>query len=254
MADDNRAGRWLCAVASAAVLMVCAAIAATASAQDAGLKISSDAARSIDLRTAPEVPAVPRPPGLVTSRPTIPMADYVAAKNAAAARAPGQAKPAMAAPPVSSNVTLYTQVGSTNESQTTGGNRFPPGGDIATSANWMVQVNNDVVTTLNWFTNAFAQRKLSTFFSNSDDFIFDFGGCDSYPADYADVPGSLSGPYLVRCWKEPTARKAFADGDMKVDAIRSAGDNPRGIQETTTARDEEARAGQQPSVFETAGL
>src|SRR5947199_9030527 len=79
----------------------------------------------------------------------------------------------MAAPPVSSNVTLYTQVGSTNQSQTTGGNRFPPGGDIATSADWMVQVNNDVVTTLNWFTNAFAQKSLSTFFSNTTEFIFD---------------------------------------------------------------------------------
>src|SRR2546430_2888868 len=79
----------------------------------------------------------------------------------------------MAPAPVSSDVTLYTQVGSTNESQTTGGNLFPPGGDIATSANWMVQVNNDVVTTLNWFTNAFAQNSLSTYFGDGTNFLFD---------------------------------------------------------------------------------
>jgi hypothetical protein len=164
---------WLCAVASAAVLAGSAAIAATASVQDTGLKISSDAAKSIDLKSAPEVPAVARPADLVTGRPTIPLADYVAAKNAAAARSPGQPKPAAAAAPASSNVTLYAQVGSTNETQTTGGKLFPPGGDIATSANWMVQVNNDVIVMLNWFTNAFAQTKLSTFFSNSTDFIFD---------------------------------------------------------------------------------
>src|SRR5205809_7885793 len=139
MADTARARRWLCAVGSAALLAVSAAAAPPASAQDKGLQLSSEAAQRIDLKSAPEVPAVRRPADLVTNRPTIPMADYVAAKNAAAARGPGHAKPGAAAPPVSSNVTLYAQVGSTNESQTTGGNRFPPGGDIATSANWMVQ-------------------------------------------------------------------------------------------------------------------
>jgi len=84
--------------------------------------------------------------------------------------------------------------------------------------------------------------------------VLNFGRCNRRPADDADVPASLSGPYLVGCGKEPTARKAFADGDMKVDAIGSAGDYSRGIQKTTTARDKEARASQQPPVFETAGL
>jgi hypothetical protein len=111
--------------------------------------------------------------GLAINRPTMPMADYVAAKNAAAAQASGQRKPGAAAPPVSSDVTLFTQVGSTNETQTTGGNQLPPGGDIATSAEWLVQVNNDIITTLNWFTNAFAQIKLSTFFQDGTNFIFD---------------------------------------------------------------------------------
>jgi hypothetical protein len=70
-------------------------------------------------------------------------------------------------------VTLYAQVGSTNETQTTGGNQLPPGGDIATGAEWMVQVNNDVITMYNWNTNAFVQKKLSTFFQDGTYFIFD---------------------------------------------------------------------------------
>jgi hypothetical protein len=57
-------------------------------------------------------------------------------------------------------VTLVTQTGSTNESQTTGGNIFPPDGDVATSASWMVQVNNDVIVMFNWNTNAFASKKI----------------------------------------------------------------------------------------------
>jgi hypothetical protein len=76
-------------------------------------------------------------------------------------------------PPVSSNVTLFTQVGSTNETQTTGGTVFPPDGDIATSSQWMVQVNNDVVVMYNWNTNAFVSKKFSTFFQDSTNFIFD---------------------------------------------------------------------------------
>jgi hypothetical protein len=170
MADDNRARGWLCAIASAALLAVSAAVAPPASAQDSGLQISSEAAQSVDLKTAPEVPAVARPADFATNRPTIPMADYVAAKNAAAAKAPGQAKPGAGAPPPATGVTLFGQVASTNESQSC---CFPPDGDIATSAAWMVQVNNDVVTTLNWFTNAFAQRSLATFFGDGTNFIFD---------------------------------------------------------------------------------
>src|SRR5436189_3493384 len=173
MADYKRAKGWLCAVASTAALAVSAAIAPTASAQGTGPQIKSDGGKWVDMKTAPEVAPVAAPAGLSINRPTIPMADYVAAKNAAAAHAPGQIRPGAAAPPVSSDVTLYAQVGSTNETQTTGGNQFPPAGDIATSANWMVQVNNDVVTTLNWFTNAFAQKKLSTYFNDGTNFLFD---------------------------------------------------------------------------------
>jgi len=150
-------------------LAVSAAVAPPASAQSSGLQISSDAAQSVALSSAPEVPGVARPADLVTNRPTIPMADYVAAKNAAAARAPGKAKPG-AASPSATDVTLYAQVASTNESQSC---CFPPDGDIATSATWMVQVNNDVITTLNWFTNAFAQKSLATFFGDGTNFIFD---------------------------------------------------------------------------------
>src|SRR5207302_4668452 len=126
--------------------------------------LSSGPAQTIDLKSAPKVAAALRPEGLFINRPTIPMADYVAAKNAAAARAPGPAKPGAAAPPPATGVTLYAQVGSTNETQTTGGNLLPPAGDIATSANWMIQVNNDIVTMYNWFTNAFVQKNFATFF------------------------------------------------------------------------------------------
>jgi hypothetical protein len=169
MSDNKRFRGWWCAVASAALLAVSAAIAPPASAQDTGPQVSSDAVQSRDLSSAPEVPTVAAPAGLAINRPTIPMADYVAAKNAAAAKAPGKAKPG-GAPPSSSDVTLFAQVASTNENQSC---CLPPDGDVATSASWMVQVNNDVITMLNWNTNAFVQKKFSTFFGNSTDFIFD---------------------------------------------------------------------------------
>src|SRR5260370_28660250 len=108
---DNRLTGWLRAVASAALLLTFAAIAPTASAQQTRLQGNVGPAKTVDLTTAPELPAVPRPADLAINRPTLPMADYIAAKNAAAAGAPGQAKPGVA-PPVSSNVTLFTQVGS----------------------------------------------------------------------------------------------------------------------------------------------
>jgi hypothetical protein len=143
-----------------------------ASAQDTGIQITVDAAKSVDLTTAPDVPAVPRPAGLVTNRPTMPMADYVAAKNAAAAHIGGLRPKSGTAPPSTTGVSLYTQVGSTNESQSSGGGVRPPDGDVATSASWMVQINNDVVTMFNWNTNAFVQKKFSTFFQDPTDFIF----------------------------------------------------------------------------------
>src|SRR5207253_5730721 len=143
MSAKNRVRVWWCAAASGAVLAASVTTAPAAPAQDAGTAPSVSEARSIDLRIAPEIPAVPRPAGLVTNRPTMPMADYVAAKNAAAARqAPRRTRPNAAAPPSTSGVTLFTQVAASNEAQTTGGNQFPPDGDIATSKDWMVQVTN----------------------------------------------------------------------------------------------------------------
>jgi hypothetical protein len=170
MADNNRARGWLCAVASAALLAMFAAMAPAASAQDTELKISSDKVQAVDLNNAPEVAAMAWPADLAINRPTMPMADYIAAKTAAAARAPGQAKPG-AAPPVSSNVTLFTQVAGPNQSQSGGG--FPPDGDIATSAQWMVQVVQSLVTMYNWNTNAFKQVSLATFFQDGTDVLFD---------------------------------------------------------------------------------
>jgi hypothetical protein len=172
MADTNRFKGWLCAVGAATLFAVSAAIAPTASAQDTGLQISGDAAKSVDLKTASEVAAVARPADLAINRPTMPMADYLAAKNAAAARAPGQAKPgATPAAPPSTEISLYTQVPGPNQSQSGGG--LPPDGDIATSAQWMVQVVQSLVTMYNWNTNAFKQVSLATFFQDGTDFLFD---------------------------------------------------------------------------------
>src|SRR5437016_9404490 len=120
MSGENRVRVWWCAAASGAVLAAAVAAAPVAWAQDAGAAPSISEARSIDLRTAPEIPAVPRPAGLVTNRPTMPMADYIAAKNAAAARpTTGRAEPGVAAPPSAAGVTLFTQVAATNEAQNT---------------------------------------------------------------------------------------------------------------------------------------
>ena len=93
MADYKRAKGWLCAVVSASLLAVCAAMPLPASAQDKGQQVSIAGGTIIDLKTAPEVPSVGPPAGLVTNRPTIPMADYLAAKRAAALKA-RQPKPA----------------------------------------------------------------------------------------------------------------------------------------------------------------
>ena len=172
MANNKRARGWLCAVVSAALAAASAAMPDPASAQDKGQQASFTGGTTIDLKTAPELPAVPRPADLVINRPTIPMADYVAAKNVAATKPGAVRQQPAAAPPSNSTVTLFTQVASTNESQTTGGSVLPPGGDIATSAEWMVQVNNDVVTMYNWNTNAFKQVTLNTFFGDSR-FLFD---------------------------------------------------------------------------------
>src|SRR5439155_5014636 len=102
----------------------------------------------------------------------MPMADYIAAKNAAAARpTAGRAEPG-ATPPPAAGVTLFTQVAANNEAQTTGGNQFPPDGDIATSRDWMVQVVKDLVTMYNWNTNAFKQVNLNTFFNRSSTVFF----------------------------------------------------------------------------------
>ena len=89
---DNRLRGWLCAVASAVFMAVSAAIA-PASAQDTGPQAGGNTFQTVDLATAPEVPAVAAPAGLAINRPTIPMADYLAAKRAAAMKA-RQPKPA----------------------------------------------------------------------------------------------------------------------------------------------------------------
>lgn len=93
MADSDRSRGWWRAVAGAALLAVSAVIAPTASAQNTGLQLSSDAVEPVDLNSAPEVAPVARPTGLAINRPTIPMADYLAAKRAAAMKA-RQPKPA----------------------------------------------------------------------------------------------------------------------------------------------------------------
>ena len=173
MARENRARVWWCAAASGAVLAASIAAAPAARAQDVRIEPQLSEPRSIDLQTAPEIPPMARPAGLVTNRPTMPMADYVAAKKAASAhQMPAPAKPGATAPPAASDVTLYTQVAGPNEAQTSGGNRFPPDGDIATSVEWMLQVSNDQVVMYNWNTNAFKQVNLNTLFANSNFLYF----------------------------------------------------------------------------------
>jgi hypothetical protein len=92
MADNNRFRGWPHAVATAVLLLTFAAIALPASAQERRLEGNVGPAKTVDLATAPEMPAAPRPEDLAINRPTIPMADYIAAKNAAAAHAPGASK------------------------------------------------------------------------------------------------------------------------------------------------------------------
>ena len=69
-----------------------------------------------------------RPTGLAINRPTIPMADYVAAKNAATGAGARTSKTRRRAP-ATTGVTLFAQVASTNQTQSC---CLPPDGDIAT--------------------------------------------------------------------------------------------------------------------------
>src|SRR5258706_14279051 len=132
MADFRQVRTWLSAAVGAAVLAVVGALACPSSAQDKGLQAGTGTGQAADLNTAPEVTAAPRPANLAINRPTIPIANYVAAKNATA-RAPGKAKRGPVAPPSTTDVSMVVQSGTVNQSQSC---CFPPDGDIATSANW----------------------------------------------------------------------------------------------------------------------
>ncbi len=169
MADFRQVRTWLSAAAGAAVLAVVGALACPASAQDKGLQAGTGPGQAADLNTAPEVAAAPRPANLAINRPTIPIASYVAAKNAAA-RAPGKAKPGPVAPPSTTDVSLVVQSPTVNQAQSC---CFPPDGDIATSASWMVQTVNDQIVMYNWNTNAYLQKSFATFFGDGTYFLFD---------------------------------------------------------------------------------
>src|SRR5438105_2163619 len=169
MADLKRFRIRLCAVASAALLAASAVIAPPAGAQVNGLQGSTGEGQSVDLKMAPEMTAAPRPANLAINRPTIPLANYAAAKNAAA-RAPGKAKPRPAAPPSTTDVSLVAQSPTVNQAQSC---CFPPDGDIATSASWMVQTVNDQIAMFNWNTNAYVQKSFATFFGDCTYFLFD---------------------------------------------------------------------------------
>ena len=93
MADFRQVRTWLSAAAGAVLLVVVGALAGPASAQDKGLQAGTGPGQAADPNTAPEVAAAPRPANLAINRPTIPMADYLAAKRAAALKA-RQPKPA----------------------------------------------------------------------------------------------------------------------------------------------------------------
>jgi hypothetical protein len=168
MAEFRQVRTWLCAAAGAAVLAVLGALTCPASAQDKSPQGSTGAGQSVDLKTAPEMTAAPRPANLAINRPTIPLANYVAA-NAAAARAPGKAKPGPAAPSTT-DVSLVAQSGTVNQAQSC---CFPPDGDIATSADWVVQTVNDQIVMYNWNTNQYVQKSFATFFGDGIYFLFD---------------------------------------------------------------------------------
>jgi hypothetical protein len=218
MANNNNHGRgWRRAAAIAALLALSAAIVSAANAQYTSRKVQVDAAKTVDLTTAPEVPAVPWPADLNINRPTMPMADYLAAKNAAAARGgPAADKTGGTAPPAA-GVTLYTQAPVTNQSQA--GGALPPDGDVATSSQWMVQVVQNRVTMYNWSTNAFRQISLATLFQDSTDVLFDprviydpywdrfvvlVGACSpcsgSYPSSTFELAVSKTGDPTAAWW------------------------------------------------------
>jgi hypothetical protein len=170
MADLTRFRIWLCAVASAALLAATAVIASPAGALDNGPQGSTGEGQSVDLQTAPEMTGAPRPANLAINRPTMPLANYLAAKYAAAARAPGKGKPGPAAPRSATDLSLVGQAPTVNQTQSC---CFPPDGDIATSASWMVQTVNNQIAVFNWNTNASALKSFATFFGDSTNFLFD---------------------------------------------------------------------------------
>ena len=68
MANNNRGRGWWCAVASAAVLAISAAIAPGANGQVTRVERTADKAQLVNLATAPEVAPVARPQQAVRCR------------------------------------------------------------------------------------------------------------------------------------------------------------------------------------------
>jgi hypothetical protein len=157
---------------SAALLAAFTAVVPRAGAQDAPIvaQINSDQAVTLDLSTAPELPNAPLPQGIFFNRPTMPMAEYLAAqRRAVGGKAADKAAAAHEGPDTA--LSLYFQSPSLNET-TFGG--FPPDGDIATSPHFTVQIVNYGIPMYNLDNGTLArQPSFATFFGDNTNFLFD---------------------------------------------------------------------------------
>jgi hypothetical protein len=172
MTNSGPTRRWLHAAGGAAFLAALTATAPLAGAQDAPAvaQSSADQAATLDLRTAPKLPNPPVPQGVVFNRPTMPMADYLAAQRRPVGTKPADEAAAAATAPGTA-LSLYYQTTSINETLFGG---FPPDGDIATGRHFTVQIVNYGVTIYNLDSGTLAEQvSFATFFGDNTSFLFD---------------------------------------------------------------------------------
>jgi len=123
--------------------------------------------REQEISSAPNLPSAPMPAGFVANRPTMPIAQYLAAKAARPVPATGKGATQQLGPSVSGTGIAGAIV---NETQT---GLIPPDGDIASNSTWSVQLVNSEITIINWLTGAVTQKSLASFFGDSTRFLFD---------------------------------------------------------------------------------
>lgn len=129
--------------------------------------VTGDPAKRVDLHTVSNVKAPPRPAGAFTNRPTVPLAEYLAAKRGHT----GGRRPATQAPraPYATNLTGFNGI-----TQATAQDGSPPDINGAVSSSFVTEIVNQHLTSFNKSTLAqTSDRSLATITGYTTKAIFD---------------------------------------------------------------------------------